>query len=369
MIPLFRPSVGEEELDAIRQTFKSGWIGLGPKTAEFERAFSTYIGTKFAIGTNSCSAALHLAVMVAGVEGKEVITPSLTFVSANHAILYNRGIPVFADIDPKTLTLDPEDVRRKITNNTRAIIAMHYGGHPCDMTPILEIAKDRKITVIEDVAHACGAEYKHRKTGSLGDIGCFSFHAVKNLTTGEGGMITTSYEDFDRRLRKLRWLGISKDTWKRSEQAEKYFWYYNVEELGYKYHMSDINAAMGLIQLKKLDKLNDIRRNIALRYDAAFSGLKWLKTPVVKKYAKCVHHNYVVKVDERDKFIEHLRSNGIAAGVHYIPNHHYEMYKKFKADLPVTDKVWKKIVTLPLYADLSEQDIDKVIEVVKAFKK
>ncbi|MFH1202754.1 MAG: DegT/DnrJ/EryC1/StrS family aminotransferase [Candidatus Omnitrophota bacterium] len=368
MIPLFKPSIGEDELNAVREAFESGWIGLGPKTEEFEHAFGDYIGVKFAIGTNSCSAALHLALMVTGIEGKEVITPSLTFISANHAILYNRGIPVFADVCPDTLTVEPKDIIRKITPNTKAIIVMHYGGHPVDMAPILDIAKAKGIAVVEDVAHACGGEYNHKKLGSLGDIACFSFHAVKNLTTGEGGMITTNNEGFDRRLRRLRWVGITKDTWSRSEMAEKYFWYYDVVELGYKYHMSDINAAIGLVQLKKLDRLNDIRRRISMKYNEGFKGLSWLKTPVVKQYAKCVHHNYVVKVEDRDGFIAHLRDNGIAAGVHYIPNHHYAMYKNFKADVPVTENVWKEIVTLPLFTDLKEEEVNKIIEAVRSFK-
>lgn len=368
MIPLFKPSIGKEELDAVKESFKSGWIGLGPKTQEFECLFADYIGTKYAIGTNSCSAALHLALIVLGIEGKEVITSSLTFVSTNHAILYNKGIPVFADIHEDTLNLNPEDIKRKITKNTKAIIVMHYGGHPCEMDEILDIARKKKIIVIEDAAHSCGAEYKNKKIGTLGEIACFSFHAVKNLTTGEGGMITTSSEAFDKRLRKLRWLGITKDTWSRSAKEKEYFWYYYVEELGYKYHMSDINASIGIVQLKKLDALNDRRRNITLRYNDEFKDLDWLKTPVMKIYVKCACHNYVVKVEERDKFINHLRNNGIAAGVHYIPNHHYPMYRKFKARVPVTEKTWKKLVTLPLFPDLKEKEIKKIIGVVKSFR-
>jgi perosamine synthetase len=368
MIPLFKPSVGEEELNAIREAFKSGWIGLGPKTEEFESAFANYIGTKFAVGMNSCSAALHLSLMLLDIQGKEVITPSMTFVSANHAILYNGAIPVFADICPDTLTVNPEDIKRKITRKTKAIIVMHYGGHPCDMEPILDIAHKKGIIVVEDAAHACGAEYKDKKVGTFGDLACFSFHAVKNLTTGEGGMITTSNENFVRRLKRLRWSGITKDTWSRAEKAKKYFWYYDVEELGYKYHMSDINAAIGLVQLKKVDRLNDIRRTISMRYNKEFNDLGWLEIPIVKEYVKCAHHNYVVKLSHRNRFIKHLQNKSIATGVHYIPNHHYLMYKKFKADVPVTEKIWKKIVTLPLYPDLTEENINKIIDTVTSFR-
>lgn len=369
MIPLFKPAVGKEELREIARAFKAGWIGLGPKTAQFERMFADYIGTRYAIGMNSCSAALHLALAVLGIEGKEVISPSLTFVSTNHAILYNKGIPVFADIDEDTLNINPEEIARKITRRTKAIILVHYGGHPCQMDEIMHIAKKRGIAVIEDAAHACGAEYKGRKAGTFGALACFSFHAVKNLTTGEGGMVTTSSREFDRRLRKLRWLGISRDTWSRSDtKGRKYFWYYYVEELGYKYHMSDINASIGIAQLRKLDRMNDKRRMVLQRYNRDFSGLGWLKTPVLREGVKSACHNYVVKVKERDRFVAYLRNHGVSAGVHYIPNHHYRMYRKFKAGLPVTDRVWKELVTLPLFAELTGAQVDKVIKTVKSFK-
>lgn len=369
IIPLFKPSVGKEELKEIAGAFRRGWIGLGPKTEEFEKKFAAYIGTKYAIGMNSCSAALHLALMALGVEGKEVISPSLTFVSTNHAILYNRGIPVFADIDEDTLNINPDDLRRKITNKTAAIIVMHYGGHPCAMEEIMDIARKRGVALIEDAAHACGAEYKGRKVGSFGALACFSFHAVKNLTTGEGGMVTTSSKGFDRRLRKLRWLGINRDTWSRSDGKNKrYFWYYSVEELGYKYHMGDINASMGIVQLKKLDRLNDKRRRIFQRYNKEFEGLCWLRTPVIKAGVKSAFHNYVVKVSRRDKFVDYLRNKGVSAGVHYVPNHHYRIYRRFSSGLEVTDRIWKELVTLPLFADMTQRQVKKVISTVKAFK-
>lgn len=368
MIPVFKPSVGKEELESLRQVLESGWIGLGPKTGEFEKAFAQYIGVPYAIGTNSCTAALHLALKVLEIKpNDEVISPSLTFISTNHAILYNRAIPVFCDVYEDTLTLDVEDFKKKISKNTKAVIVMHYGGHPCDMDPIVEIAKENGIYVIEDAAHGCGSEYKGRKIGTLGDIACFSFHAVKNLTCGEGGMITTSNFEWNQRLHHLRWLGINKGTWNRSN-SDRYSWYYNVEEIGFKCHMSDLNAALGLVQIRKLDKLNERRRDITSIYNQAFSNLEWLKTPVVKNWAKSSHHNYVVKLDKRDEFIEHLKKKEIASSVHYIPNHHYPMYKNFKADVPVTEKVWKKIVTLPLFPDLTSGEMDRVIEAVRAFR-
>lgn len=368
MIPVFKPSLGREELEAVREVFESGWIGLGPKTKEFEERFAQYIGADFAVGTNSCTAALHLALAVLGINFGEVITPSLTFISTSHAILYNGATPVFADVYEDTLNVDVDDVKRKITDRTKAIIAVHYGGHPCDMDAICDLARGRGIRVVEDAAHATGASYKGKKVGTLGDIACFSFHAVKNLTTGEGGMITTSDEKVYKELQKLRWLGITKDTWQRSEEeVDRYSWYYEVETLGYKYHMSDINAAIGLVQLKKVDALNEKRRQITIRYNTEFKNLDWLKIPILKENVKSSHHNYVVKVDDRDKFIGYLKNKGISSSVHYIPNHHYKIYKKYRADVPVTEKIWKKLVTLPLFPDLTEEEIDKIVEAVKGF--
>lgn len=367
MIPVFRPSIGKEELEAVREVLESGWLGLGPKTKEFEDRFAEYAGIGHAVATNSCSAALHLALDALKINSGEVISPSLTFVSTNHAILYNGATPVFADICEDTLTIDAEDIKRKITDKTRAIIAVHYGGHPCDMNAICGIARKNNLFVIEDAAHAMGGSYGGRKVGTLGDIACFSFHAVKNLTTGEGGMITTGDKEVYKRLMKSRWLGITKDTWQRSDDGIKYSWYYEVEFLGYKYHMSDINAAIGLVQLKKIDAMNKKRRDISMRYNKEFKNLGWLKTPVVREGAECAHHNYVVKADSRDKFIEYLKSKDISASVHYIPNHHYDMYKKYRADVPVTEKVWKKLVTLPLFPDLKEEEIDHITKTVKGF--
>jgi perosamine synthetase len=369
MIPVFKPSFGEEELDALREPFKTGWIGLGPKTKEFESKFAEYIGTKYAVALNSGTAALHLALKVLEIEGMEVITTPLTFVSTNHAVLYNRGIPVFADIEPDTLNIDPLEIKKHITPKTKAIVVVHYGGHSCDMEPILEVAKGKNIWVVEDAAHGCGGEYKGQKLGSIGDLACFSFHAVKNMSTGEGGMITTDDSELYGRLLKLRWMGISKDTWSREEKDKKYSWYYNVEEVGFKCHMNDIPAAIGLVQLKKLDKMNQRRRDITERYHQGLKGLKWLEIPIVKPYAKPSYHNYVIKVEKRDQMNIYLQEKGISTGVHYIPNNHYEMYQGFRGETPVADRVWKKLLTLPLFPDLNDEEVNLVIHEIKEFGK
>lgn len=370
MIPVFRPSYGKEEFEAVKKVMKSGWVGLGPKTQEFEEKFAKYIGTKYAVALNSCTAGLHLALMVMDVKGGEVLTTPITFISTNHAILYNKARPVFCDVEPDTLNIAFKEIEKNITKNTKAIITVHYGGHPCDMDPIRKLARSRNIKVIEDAAHACGAEYKNKKAGTLGDIACFSFHAVKNLATGEGGMITTNDRKICERLRKLRWLGISKGTWEREEEeshSKKYSWYYNVEEAGFKYHLNDIPAAIGIVQLRKLDRMNDKRQKLSFRYNRLLENIGDIETPVLKKYAKSSHHNYVIKTEKRDGLNIYLQEKGISTGVHYIPNHHYRMYEKFKTDCPVADEVWKKLLTLPLYPDLTLKQQDWIVDSIQEY--
>ena len=369
MIPIFRPCMGQEEIDAVAEVLRSGWIGLGPKTEEFERKFAEYVGTKYAVAVNSCTAALHLALTVLGIDSGEVITTPITFVSTAHVILYNEATPIFADVQEDTLNLNPEDIRKKITPQTKAIIPVHYGGHLCDMEEILHIAKEHDLHIIEDVAHACGAEYKGKKAGSLGDMGCFSFHAVKNLATGDGGMITTNDQKVYEKLLKLRWLGINKSTYQRDNKG--YSWHYDVEYVGFKTHMNDITAAIGLVQLEKLEEANLKRRKIVERYNEAFRNVDYLETPVERKYVKSSHHNYVVKVAgvDRNELIAYLADRKISAGVHYMPIYLHPIYKKLgiKAVCPVADSVWKKLVTLPLYPDMTTEEVEKVIEIVKGF--
>lgn len=368
MIPVFRPSYGNEELEALKEPFESGWIGLGPKTKEFEQKFADYIGVKYAVATNSCTASLHLAMKVLEIEDSEVITTPMTFVSTNHAILYNEGIPVFCDIETDTMNIDANLIEEMISDKTKAIVTVHYGGHSCEMDSIREIAGKHNVAIIEDVAHGCGGEYKGEKLGSIGDIGCFSFHAVKNLATGDGGMVTTDDAEIYGKLLKLRWLGITKDTWAREDKDKKYSWYYNVENVGFKCHMNDIAACLGLVQLKKLDKMNDRRRKISEKYSKTFADLDWIETPLVKSYAKSACHNYVVKVKERDRLNQYLQEQGISTGVHYIPNNHYQMYKSCRGETPVCEELWTKLLTLPLYPDLSDEQVDMIIEKVKGFQ-
>jgi perosamine synthetase len=369
MIPVFRPSMGEEEISAVADVIRSGWIGLGPKVTEFEDRFGNYVNAKCSVALNSCTAALHLALEVSGIgEGDEVLVPSLTFVSTAHVIQYVGATPVFCDIDPATLCVSVEDLKSRITPRTKAMIPVHYGGHPCEMDELLEIGKKEGITVIEDAAHACGAEYNGRKIGSLGDATCFSFHAVKNLATGDGGMITTRNEGDKEKLHCSRWLGIDKATWKRSG-TKGYNWYYEIAVLGHKYHMNDIAAAIGLIQLKKLDSLNARRRDVVAQYNEAFRDVDWIEIPVEKPYVRSAHHNYVIRTLYRNELNLYLKEKEIASGVHYMPLHLQPYYKaKCEANLPVVEKTWKRLLTLPLYPDLTDVEVDYIIDCVRKFR-
>ena len=370
MIPVFRPQIGQEEIDAISTVLKSRWIGLGPKTKELEEKFAQYIGVSNAVGLNSGTAALHLALE--GLEigsGDEVIVPSLTFVATVHAILYNKAKPVFADVDEDTLTINLEDIKQKITPKTKAIIVVHYGGVPCQMNEIMAIAKENKLFVIEDCAHAAGSTYQGKKVGSIGDIGCFSFHAVKNIATGDAGMLTTNNNKIAEKVKRLRWFGISKDTAQRT--GASYDWDYDVNELGYKYHLNDVIAAMALVQFQKLENQNQKRKEIVSHYNQAFENVPGIETLKQNESGQSANWNYVIKVDQRDELVGFLKNRGISSSVHYRPIHLHDVYKKYrkKANVPVTEQVWKKIITLPLYSEMTPEEINLVITSVLEFVK
>jgi len=370
-IQVFKPAHSEEEVEAVAEVIRSGWWGQGPKTAELETRFAEFVGAKHAVSVNSATAALHLSLMLLpDLAGAEVISPSMTFVSTNHAILLNGAIPVFADMDPETLCIDPADIERKVTPRTRAIMVVHFGGHPAELDRIHQIAQAHNLVVIEDAAHAAGAEYQGHKIGSISPMTTFSFHPVKNLATGDGGMLTTDNAEWDKRLRKLRWCGISRDTWSRSDtsDASQYSWYYNVEELGYKYHMNDIMAAIALVQLRKLPETNARRREICAMYDDGLRDLGWLERTVTRPDVTTSRHNYVVRMEGRDAMMAYLRERGIATGMHYIPNHLYEMYKPYVTEpLPVTEREWLRMITLPVYPDLSDSQVNQIIESIRAY--
>lgn len=368
MISVFKPYMDDEEVEAVAHVIKSGWIGLGPETEKLERNIEKFLNSRYIVSTNSATAALHLALIIAGVEkGDEVISPALTFVSTNHVILYQQANPVFCDIDRDTLCADPDDIIKKITNKTKAIIVVHFGGHPVDMDPIIKIAKEKNITVIEDTAHGLGGFYKDKPLGTIADIGTYSFHAIKGVAMGDGGAIYTKQKAIAEKLMKLRWMGINKDTWKRTDD-NKYSWYYEVDEVGYKYHPNDILSAIGNVQLKKYPKILKRKREIYDAYNKNFRDLSYAQIPEEKPYAKSALHNYCIKLKERNKLSEYLAENGIGTTVHYIPNNHYKMYQKFSADIPVTEKIWKEILLLPFHPGLSDNEVDHIITTVKKFK-
>ena len=369
MIPVFRPSLTEKEIKAVTETLKSGWWGSGPKAFEFEEKFKKYVKIKYAVALNSGTAALHLAGKLLNLKpGSEIITTPLTFISTAYLADYNNLKPVFADIEEDTLNINPDDIRKKITNKTRAIVLVHFGGHACRMDEIMEVAKKNDLYVIEDCAHAAGASYKGKRLGTFGDFGCFSFQAVKNLATGDGGMLTTNSEEWANRAKILRWVGINKETGERAS-ADQYTWEYEIAEVGYKYQMCDILAAIGIVQLERLDEMNRRRKDITKRYNEAFEGADWIETPVEKDYCSSSNHNYVIKVKKnRDKLMRYLKEKGISSSVHYLPAYKHPVYRHIKADCPVAEEVWKKLLTLPLFPDMTGEEVELVINSVKKFK-
>jgi perosamine synthetase len=376
-IPVFKPNYDEQELEALRPVLASGWIGLGPKVAEFEQRFAEYVGAKYAVAVNSATAGLHLALAVLGIKpGDEVLVPSLTFVSTVHAVEYLGATPIFCDAEPDTLNMNFDDASSRLTSKTKAVIPVDYGGHSHNVEACYHYLGSRGVAVLTDAAHACGAQYlwsQNGKThgayvGSISSVTVFSFHAVKNLATGDGGMITTNHEDFSERLRRLRWMGIDKSTYDRS--ASTYAWQYDVPELGWRCHMNDITATLGLVQLAKLEKANERRRQIAGMYDAGLEDIDWLDRPVVKPYTRTAQHNYVIKTPCRDGLNLHLKDLNIATGVHYMPVHMMSYYrgKYGEQHLPVTEAVWPTLLTLPVYPSMTEEDVDRVIDGIRSYK-
>lgn len=366
MIQVFKPYIDEEEIEAVAEVLKSGWIGLGPKTEEFERRFAEFSEVKFAVGVNSATAALDLAMKMLDVNhGDEVIVPTMTFVSTGHVVAYNLATPIFADVDVASMNICLEDVKAKISSRTKAIIPVHYGGRPVDMEALQDIAGD--IPIVEDCAHAAGALYRGRPVGGIGALGCFSFHAVKNLAMGDGGALTTNNQHWAERAQRLRWLGIDKSTWDRSELDRSYWWQYQVDEIGLKCHMNDISAAIGLVQLQKLQRMNDRRREIVKMYFSGLKDIPQLTLPLADdEIFQSSWHIFHIKCDLRNELSLYLQDRGIATGVHYTPIHTYRCYGN-RACLPNAEELQARILSLPLYPGLSDQEVSQVVQAIHDF--
>src|SRR3989338_7786819 len=360
LIPISRPAIGREELDEIGNVFNTNWLGMGAWVMKFEEQVKKFIGANYVIAVNTGTTAVHLALDSIGVkQGDEVIVPSLTFVGSVQAIMVTGANPVFCDVQEDTLNIDVNDIRKKITSKTKAIIPVHYGGLSCDMDRILEIAQAKKIRVVEDAAHAFGSSYKGKKIGSFGDITCFSFDPIKNITCGEGGAVITNDAKLTQTLIKKRILGIDKDTW--SRYKHKRDWFYNVTTLGYRYHMSNINAAIGLVQLKKINNFIKRKKQIVRIYDNEFQKIDKIKI-LSRDYENTAPFSYVVKIcKDRDRLMKFLKNKGIDSGVNYIPNHLQPFFKYQKVSLPITEKVWHQILSLPLYSEMSNDDVNYVV--------
>lgn len=373
MIRLFKPYVGEEELKNIEGVFEREWLGLGPLVNEFEDRWTEKFSTSDSVGLNSCTAALHLAINAYGFkEGSEVLVPAITFVSSAHAILYNKLKPVFVDVNPDTLCISIEDLQRKLSSNSVAILPVHMGGHPCEMLEIMKIAKDNNLKVIEDCAHNAGGKLDSKYIGTIGDIGCFSFEEKKNMTTGDGGMITSHDGDLIKKIKKIRWCGIDRDTWKRVKYQDPsdlnpLHWYYEVPELGYKYNMNDLAAAIGLAQLKKLDYMNNYRASLIAKYTEGLKDIDGIKVGLQYDLTDSSYWLFLVRVNNRDAFINHMKLNGVSTGVHFMPLPLHPLYEQYDDPIPVSLEIWSELVTLPMYVGMSDEDLEKVLDAIKSF--
>lgn len=374
MIPFHKPYITIDEITEVLDSLRSGWITMGPKTIEFEDKFKEYVGSKNAVSMNSCTACLHLALKAIDLqEADEVIVPTVTFTATAEVVTYFKAKPVLVDIEENTFNMDASLLERKITAKTKAIMPVHFAGQPCDMDQISDIARRHNLVVIEDAAHAIPASYKGRKVGTIGDIACFSFYATKSLTTGEGGMATTANDEWADKLRILRLHGISKDAWKRYTGEGS--WYYEVETAGYKYNMTDIQAAMGLAQLRKTDWMWQRRKEIAAAYANAFVSRDDIEAPSVKDDRESAWHLYVVKLNldmlriGRNQFIEELKKRGVMTSVHFIPLYKHPYYKNaFNYDcreFAVSDSAYEQIISLPIYPGMSNEDVAQVISSVE----
>ena len=372
MIPYGRQSIDEEDIQAVVEVLRSDWLTTGPKVDEFEGAFANFVGAKYAVAVCNGTAALHAAIYALGIEpGDEVIVPAMTFAATANSVVFQGATPVFADVDPQLLILDPNQVEKKITPRTKAIIAVDYTGHPADYDELSSISKQHGIALVADSCHALGATYKGRPVGSVADLSTFSFHPVKHITTGEGGMITTDDPELAKRMRMFRNHGITTDHRQREALGS---WFYEMVDLGYNYRLTDFQCALGIRQLRKLPEWLERRREIARCYDEAFAELSAVSPLRVEKDVVHAYHLYVVRLDleqlqaDRADIFTGLRSEGIGVNVHYIPVHLHPFYRKRFGTgpglCPEAEAAYEQIISLPIYSNMSDASVDEVIKAV-----
>jgi perosamine synthetase len=372
MLPYGRQSISEDDIQTVVDVLRSDWLTTGPKVAEFEEALAARVGAKYAVAYSSGTAALHGAAFAAGLKpGDEAITSPLTFAATANCVLYQGARPVFADVSPDTLNLDPDLLAERITPNTRAILPVDYAGHPADLDPILALGERHGLTVIEDACHALGADYKGRRTGSIAHMAVFSFHPVKHVATGEGGMVTTDRADLAENLRRFRNHGISSDARQRHASGQ---WHYEMVQLGFNYRLTDIACALGISQLKKLEANLARRREIAARYTAAFRNLRGVVAPSVRSDVNPAWHLYPIRVNpshlkkDRAHMFRALRAENIGVNVHYIPVHLHPYYRdRFGyqgGEYPVAETAYEQLISLPMFHAMTEQDVEDVVAAV-----
>jgi perosamine synthetase len=366
-IPLQRPFLGPEELQAVARVFEGRWLGLGAFTQAFEKELRTFLGVAYAVAVSSGTAALHIALDVLDLQPQdEVLVPALTFVATAQAVRMAGATPVFCDVEAKTFNLDVHDAASRITPRTKAVIPVHYGGTACDMDAIHRLAAQARLKVIEDAAHAFGSTYKGQKIGTLSDLTCFSFDPIKNITCGEGGAVVTNDQDLADKAASRRVLGITRDAWSRLEGAHPQS--YDVVGPGFRYHMSNINAAIGLEQLKRFDAFRQRRQAIARRYDEALTGIPGLLLREQHLPETCPF-SYVVRVldGRRDALMGYLQEDGIMTGIHYIPNHLHRAFAQRRTTLATAERLGREILTLPLFYEMTDEQGELVIAAVCRF--
>ena len=377
-IPFHAACVGDDEARAAADVIRSGWLTMGPKTIEFEQNFASYVGARHAIGVSSCTAALHLALEAVGLQqGDEVLVPTTTFTATAEVVVYFKAIPVLVDVDPITLCIDPEEARKKVTSRTRAILPVHFAGQPCDMDRIKDLAASHSLHIIEDAAHSLPASFRGTPVGAISKLTAFSFYATKTLTTGEGGMVTTDDDDLADRMKLMRLHGIGRDAWKRYSNEGS--WYYEVLNAGFKYNLTDMQSAIGIVQLNKCTEMRSLRARIARQYTEAFSQYEEMETPTVLTDRESAWHLYVLRLHldrlkiGRSEFVEQLKQRGVGTSVHFIPLHMHPYYRDTyhycHESFPIALREYYRSFSLPIYPGMSPDQvayvIDQVREVVK----